>query len=164
MGGRHESTGRSRLRAPAGHRAIAALACPVVGYFVARLLLRFVPALPATVTYAVCLAVALVLGWRAWSARIDLGTKTLKLHNTLLTRTIERQDVKRVSDKGRIEWLAGERRAVRLPSEALHGPWWTLGTGRESYALNRERLASWQRTSPRIDIESLDAPPAEPAA
>jgi hypothetical protein len=145
------------LRAPAFHRAIAALACPVVGYFVARLLVRFVPALPSRVTYAVCLGVALLLAVRAWSARIDLGTKTLKLRNTLVTRTIERQDIKRVSDRGRIEWLAGQRRPVRLPSEALHGPWWTFGTGRHAYALNRERLASWQRTSPRVDAE---APPA----
>ena len=164
MGGRHESTARSRLRAPAVHRAIAALACPVVGYFVARLLLRFVPALPDVATYAGCLAVALVLAVRAWSARIDLGTKTLKMHNTLVTRTLERQDVKRVSDSGRIEWLAGERRAVRLPSEALHGPWWTFRTGRDRYALNRERLASWQRTSPRVDVEAVEAPPSEPAA
>jgi len=161
MGGRHESTGLSRLRAPAAHRLVAALACPVVGYFVARLLLRFVPALPDAPTYAACLAVALVLAVRAWTARVDLGTKTLKVHNTLVTRTLERQHVKRVADNGRIEWLAGERRAMRLPSEALHGPWWTLGTGRGRYAANRARLESWQRTSPRIDVE---APPAEPAA
>ncbi|MGW5238869.1 hypothetical protein ACWEOW_08050 [Monashia sp. NPDC004114] len=161
MSGRHESTGRSRLRAPALHRAIAALACPVVGYFVARLLLRYVHTLPVTPTYAVCLGVALVLAVRAWRARIDLGTKTLKVHNTLITRRLERQDVKRVSDTGRIEWLAGQRRPMRLPSEALHGPWWTFGTGRASYASNRARLASWQRTSPRVDVE---APPAEPAA
>jgi hypothetical protein len=133
----------------------------VVGYFVARLLIRFVPALPDRPTYAVCLGVALILAIRAWTARIDLGTKTLKVHNTLVTRRLERQDVKRVADSGRIEWLAGESRPMRLPSEALHGPWWTFGTGRASYASNRERLSSWQRTSPRVDVES---PPAEPAA
>ena len=104
MGGRQEGTGDSRLRAPAAHRAVAALACPVVGYFVARLLVRLVPSLPAPITYAVCLALAVALGWRAWSARIDLGTKSLRVHNTLVTTTVDRRDVRRVSSSGRLEW------------------------------------------------------------
>ncbi len=154
MGGRHEGTGGSRLRAPAAHRAVAALACPVIGYFVARLLVRLVPALPATITYAVCLALALALGWRAWSARIDLGTKSLRVHNTLITTTIDRRDVRRVSSSGRLEWRRGQGRPVRLPSEALRGPWWTLGTGRSAYAFNRQRLESWTRLSSRADLDS----------
>jgi len=154
MGGRHEGTGGSRLRAPAAHRVVAALACPVIGYFVARLLVRLVPALPATITYAVCLALALALGWRAWSARIDLGTKSLRVHNTLMTTTIDRRDVRRVSSSGRLEWRRGQGRPVRLPSEALRGAWWTLGTGRSAYAFNRQRLESWTRLSARLDLDS----------
>ncbi|MBC9821596.1 hypothetical protein [Terrabacter sp. MAHUQ-38] len=154
MRGTHEGTGRSRLRAPAGHRAVSALACPVIGYFVARLLVRLVPALPAGITYAVCLALALALGWRAWSARVDLGTSSLRVHNTLATTTIERRDVRRVSSSGRVEWRRGNGRPVRLPSEALRGGWWTLGTGKAAYAFNRERLESWTRLAPRHDLDS----------
>jgi hypothetical protein len=154
MGGRHEGTGGSRLRAPTGHRAVAALASPAIGYFVARLLVRLVPSLPATMTYAVCLALALALAWRAWSARIDLGTKRLRVHNTLMTTTIDRRDVRRVSSSGRLEWRHGAGRPVRLPSEALRGGWWTLGTGRSAYAFNRQRLESWIRLSSRVDLDS----------
>ena len=154
MGGRHEGTGVSRLRAPAAHRGLSALACPVVGYFVARLLVRLFPALPATATYAVCLALALALAWRAWSARIDLGTKSLRVHNTLMTTTIDRRDVRRVSPTGRLEWRRDGSRPTRLPSEALRGSWWTLGTGRRAYAFNRERLESWTRLSARLDLDS----------
>ncbi|GAA2488777.1 hypothetical protein [Terrabacter carboxydivorans] len=153
MRGRHESTGGSRLSAPATHRAVAALTCPVAGYFVARLLVRLVPSLPTAWTYAVCLAVALTLGWRAWSARIDLGTRSLRVHNTLATTTVDRRDVRRVSASGRLEWRRGGGRPVRLPSEALRGAWWTLGTGRTAYALNRERLESWARLTARLDLD-----------
>jgi hypothetical protein len=154
MGGRHEGTGGTRLRAPVAHRAVAALACPVIGYFVARLLVRLLPSLPATMTYAVCVALALTLGWRAWAARIDLGTRRLRVHNTLMTTTIDRRDVRRVSSSGRLEWRRGEDRPVRLPSEALRGAWWTLGTGRSAYAFNRQRLESWTRLSSRLDLDS----------
>lgn len=154
MGGRHEGTGGSRLRAPAAHRAVSALACPVIGYFVARLLVRLVPALPELPTYAVCLLLALVLAWRAWTARIDLGTKSLRVHNTLVTTTIDRRDVRRVSSGGRLEWRRDSGRPVRLPSEALRGAWWTLGTGRSAYSFNRERLESWTRRSGGHDLDS----------
>ncbi len=154
MGGSQESTGDSRLRAPAAHRAVSALACPVVGYFVARLLVRLVPALPSAITYAVCLAVAVALGWRAWSARIELGTKSLRVHNTLATTTLDRREVRRVSSGGRLEWDRPGSRPVRLPSEALRGAWWTFGTGRTAYALNRERLESWTRLTARLDLDS----------
>ena len=154
MGGRHEGTGGSRLRAPAAHRAVAGLTCPLVGYFVARLLVRLVPSLPPAMTYAVCLGVALALGWRAWSARIELGTRSLRVHNTLATTTVDRRDVLRVSSSGRLEWRRGSGRPVRLPSEALRGAWWTLGTGRSTYALNRERLESWARLTARLDLDT----------
>jgi hypothetical protein len=155
MGGSHEGTGGSRLRAPAAHRAVAGLTCPLVGYFVARLLVRLVPSLPAAITYAVCLAVALALGWRAWSARIELGTRSLRVHNTLATTTVDRRDVRRVSSSGRLEWRRSTSgRPVRLPSEALRGAWWTLGTGRSAYALNRERLESWARQTARLDLDT----------
>ncbi|GAA2745652.1 hypothetical protein GCM10009868_27930 [Terrabacter aerolatus] len=153
MRGRHESTGGSRLTAPAAHRAVAGLTCPVVGFFVARLLEHLVPSLPTVLTYAVCLAVALTLGWRAWSARIDLGARSLRVHNTLATTTVDRRDVRRVSSSGRLEWRRGGDRPVRLPSEALRGAWWTLGTGRTAYALNRERLESWARLTARLDLD-----------
>jgi hypothetical protein len=154
MGGRHEGTGDSRLRAPAGHRALSALASPVIGYFVARLLVRVLPALPATPTYAVCLALAVALGWRAWSARIELGTTSLRVHNTLVTTTIDRRHVHRVSTSGRVEWRSDDGRPVRLPAEALRGAWWTFGTGRTAYTFNRDRLESWARLSPRFDLDS----------
>jgi hypothetical protein len=155
MGGSHEGTGGSRLRAPAAHRAVAGLTCPLVGYFVARLLVRLVPSLPAAIPYAVCLAVALALGWRAWSARIELGTRSLRVHNTLATTTVDRRDVRRVSSSGRLEWRRSTSgRPVRLPSEALRGAWWPLGTGRSAYALNRERLESWARQTARLDLDT----------
>jgi len=154
MGGSQESTGESRLRAPAVHRAVSALACPVVGYFVARLLVRLAPSLPPAITYAVCLAVAVALGWRAWSARIELGTKSLRVHNTLATTTVDRREVRRVSSAGRLEWNRPGSRPVRLPSEALRGAWWTFGTGRTAYALNRERLESWARLTSRLDRDA----------
>lgn len=145
MGDAHVGTGGSRLRAPAAHRAVSALASPVIGYFVARLVLHFLGGVPSAAVYAVCVALALALGWRAWSARIELGTTSLRVHNTLASTTVERRDVRRVSSGGRLEWNRGGRRPVRLPSEALRGAWWTLGTGRAAYALNRQRLESWAR-------------------
>ena len=153
MGDAHLATGGNRLRGPALHRALSALACPVIGYFVGRLVLRLLPGLPATVVYAVCLGLALVLAWRAWSARIDLGTDSLRVHNTLATTSVQRSAVRRVSSGGRLEWSHGEGRRVRLPSEALRGAWWTLGSGRAAYVLNRERLESWARLSP-LDVDS----------
>ena len=154
MRGTHEGTGRSCLRAPAGHRAVSALACPVIGYFVARLAVRLAPSTPTAVTYAVCLALAVALGWRAWSARVDLGTSSLRVHNTLATTRLARRDVRRVSASGRIEWRRDDGRPVRLPSEALRGAWWTFGTGRAAYAFNRERLKSWTRLGSRLDVDS----------
>ncbi|GAA5024223.1 hypothetical protein GCM10023258_16120 [Terrabacter aeriphilus] len=157
-GGTHEGDGRGTLRAPTVHRALAALACPVLGYFVARLLVRFVPALPAAVPYAVCLAAALLLGWRAWSARVVLGEADLRVHNTLATTTIERPAVRRVSSTGRVEWLRGDRRPVRVPSEALSAPWWTFGASGSAYAHNRERVESWtRRSTPRRPAEPTEA-------
>jgi hypothetical protein len=157
MAGRHESGADDTLRAPAAHRAIAALANPVVAYLVGRLVLRLVPALPALPTYAVCLLVGVAVGWRAWTARIDLGTRSMLVHNTLATTRVERRNVKRIAESGRVEWRPGTERAMRLPAEALHGPWWTLGTGRTAYALNREKARSWLRTMPD------DLAPAEAA-
>jgi len=154
MGGAHQGTGGARLRAPAAHRAVSALACPVIGYFVAQLLLHFFPAVPSMAAYALCVALTVALGWRAWSARIDLGTSSLRVHNTLASTTVDRRDVRRVSAGGRVEWGRGDDRPVRLPSEALRGPWWTLGTGRAAYALNRERVESWARLASRLDIDS----------
>ncbi|MFD1052976.1 hypothetical protein [Terrabacter terrigena] len=152
MGDARVGTGGSRLRAPAAHRALSALACPVIGYFVARLVLHYLPRGPVTAVYAVCLTLAVALGWRAWSARIELGAQSLRVHNTLASTTVERSHVRRVSSGGRLEWTPGDGRPVRLPSEALRGAWWTLGTGRAAYALNRERLESWARLS-RADLD-----------
>ena len=156
MAGRHEGGAVDTLRAPTAHRAVAALANPVVAYFVARLLVRLVPALPTLLTYAVCVVVGAVVGWRAWTARVDLGTGSMLVHNTLATTRVERRGVKRIAESGRVEWRPGTERAMRLPAEALHGPWWTLGTSRTAYALNRERARSWLRTMPP------DVPPDTP--
>ncbi|MFM6850039.1 MAG: hypothetical protein ACKOVB_13160 [Terrabacter sp.] len=153
MGDAHLATGGSLLRAPAAHRAVSALACPVIGFFVGRLVLRLLPGIPATIVYAVCVGLALVLAWRAWSARIDLGTDSLRVHNTLATTSVERSAVRRVSAGGRLEWGRGEGHRVRLPSEALRGAWWTLGSGRAAYLLNRERVESWARLAP-VDLDS----------
>jgi hypothetical protein len=149
------STGGTTLRAPAGHRAAAAIASPFIGYFVARLVLRLLPGSPTAAVYAVCPAVAVGLGWRAWSARVELGHSSLRVHNTLASTTIARRDVRRVSSGGRLEWARGDGRPVRLPCEALRGAWWTLGTGRAAYAFNRDRLESWARLSqPHLDSEA----------
>ena len=157
MGGRHEGGVDDTLRAPAAHRAAAAAADPVIAYLVARLLLRLFPSLPTWPTYAVCLVIGLVLAWRAWTARIDLGTRAMHVHNTLATTRVDRRGVKRIAESGRVEWRPdAERRAMRLPAEALHGPWWTLRTGRTAYALNRERARGWLRTMPH-DVADDDA-------
>lgn len=131
-----------RLRAPAAHRAVAAVASPVIGYFVARLVLRLV-SLPETITYAVCLALGAWLGWRAWSARLDLDQHRARVHNALATKTVHRHDIRRVDDRGRIVWHSGAPRPVRLPAEALHRPWWALGLGEARYASNREQVRHW---------------------
>ncbi len=131
-----------RLRAPAAHRAVAAAASPVLGYFVARLALRLTT-LPEIVTYAVCVALGVWLGWRAWSARVVLGEHTAQVHNALLSKTIHRHDIRRVDDRGRIEWHSGAPRPVRLPAEALRRPWWTLGLGEARYADNRDEVRRW---------------------
>jgi hypothetical protein len=155
MAGRHEGGADDTLRAPAVHRAVAAVTNPVVAYLVARLVLRIVPALPTLLTYAVCILLGVAVGWRAWTARIHLGTRTMLVHNTLATTRVERRNVKRIAESGRVEWRPGTERAMRLPAEALRGPWWTLGTGRTAYALNREQARSWLRTMPR-DVASGD--------
>jgi hypothetical protein len=131
-----------RLRAPAAHRAVAAVASPVIGYFVARLLLRFTP-LPDPVAYAVCLALGVWLGWRAWSARIVLDGHRARVHNALVNKSVHRHDIRRVDDRGRIEWHSGAPRPVRLPVEALRRPWWTLGHGEAQYARNRDAVRDW---------------------
>lgn len=133
----------SALRAPAAHRVIAAVSSPVLAFFVARLVLRYT-ALPATPTYAVCLLVGLVLAWRAWSARVELTPDAVRLVNTLATTSVPRADVRRVSDRGRVEsGAAGSRRTTQLPAEALHQPWWVFGQGRETYGSHREQVRAW---------------------
>ncbi|ADU48898.1 hypothetical protein Intca_2391 [Intrasporangium calvum DSM 43043] len=136
------------LRAPSPHRAVAALASPVIGYFVARLLLELF-VLPELPVYVACLAVAVVLGYRAWTARIDLRDDSLRVHNTLVSTTVAREHVRRVAENGRIEWQAGRSRATRSPAETLRAPWWTVRTGASTYARNREELRSWVRTASR---------------
>ncbi|EWT02256.1 hypothetical protein N865_06600 [Intrasporangium oryzae NRRL B-24470] len=134
------------VRAPSAHRAIAAIANPVLGYFVARLLLRLTT-LPATITYAVCLGVALVLAFRAWSARVELVADRLRVRNTIASTRVPVTSVRRVADSGRVEWLTPQRRKMRLPAESLHAPWWTFGIGSGHYAFNRETVRSWLRAA-----------------
>jgi hypothetical protein len=134
------------VRAPAAHRAAAAVASPVVGYFVARLLVHTTP-LPRAVAYGACLALALYVAHRAWRARIELSPERAHVHNTLATTRVHRHDIRRIRDDGRIEWHAGATRATRLPSEALRCPWWTFGQGASAYLLNREQLRSWHRVA-----------------
>ncbi|GAA6524666.1 hypothetical protein [Intrasporangium sp. DVR] len=144
------------LRAPAVHRAVAALASPVIGYFVARLLLELLT-LPERPVYAVCLVVAVLLGYRAWAARIELEDESMRIHNTLVSSTIGRSDVRRVPESGRIEWHHGRTRPTRSPAESLRAPWWTLGTASRTYARNREELRSWVRTAPRAQPDDQAA-------
>ncbi len=150
MGRRHEDTGGSTLRAPTAHRAVTALACPVIAYFVARLLVRFVPAVPEVAAYVVCLALGVLLAVRAWRARVELGPDALRVHNMLSSTTVERRVVRRVSSAGRVEFRRGSERLTRLPCEALQGPWWSFGSGGRRYVANRERLSSWTRTTSRV--------------
>lgn len=131
-----------RLRAPAALRAVTALANPVIGYFVARLLLRFT-AVPDAIAYAACVATGLWLAWRAWSVRVVLDDQAAHVHNAIATKTVHRHDIRRVDDRGRIHWHSGAPRTVRLPAEALRRPWWTLGLGERRYAANRERVRQW---------------------
>ena len=129
--------GPRTLRAPAGHRVVAALASPVVGYFVARLVLELA-SLPEVPVYAVCLTVAAALAYRAWTARIDLrDNDAMRVHNTLVSQSISRHDVHRVTDRGRIEWRRGRDRPMRSLSETLRSPWWAFGTAATTYARNR---------------------------
>ena len=155
MGGRHEDTGSATLRAPTAHRLVSALASPVVGYLIARLLVRYVAPLPDVPTYAAVLTVALIVAVRAWRSRIELGMRSVRVRNTLATTTIDRRNVRHVTANGRLEWRRRDGRALRLPSEALAAPWWTLGTGRRRYAANRERLARWARaaSAPRPSVD-----------
>jgi hypothetical protein len=149
--------GPRTLRAPAGHRVVAALASPVVGYFVARLVLELVN-LPEGVVYAVCLTVAAVLGYRAWTARIDLrNNEAMRVHNTLVSQSISRDNVHRITERGRIEWRRRGDRPTRSLSETLRPPWWAFGTAATTYARNREELRSWVRTAGR-------RPDGQPAA
>ncbi len=145
------------LRAPAGHRVIAALASPLVGYLIARLILELVT-LPELPVYGACLTVAAVLGVRAWAARIDLSRNdALRVYNTLVSQSISRSSVHRVTDNGRIEWRRGGDRPTRSLSETLRPPWWAFGTAATTYARNREELRSWVRTAGR-------RPDGQPAA
>lgn len=136
------------LRAPAAHRAVAAVLSPVIGYFVARLLLRLTD-LPAAAVYGVCLVVAAFLGYRAWAARLELHDDTLRVHNTLLSQSVARADIRRVNEAGAIEWHASTGRSTRAPAEVLHRPWWTLGSGEATYRTNREEVRSWLRAARR---------------
>lgn len=136
------------LRAPIPHRATAAVACPVVAYFVARLLLRLT-GLPTGATVAVCLVVGVLIGYRAWSTRLELATDAVRVHNSLASSTLRRDTVRRVSDRGRIEARGAESpRATQLPADTLHQPWWAFGTGNATYAVNREQVRGWIRTGP----------------
>ncbi|MDN5768653.1 MAG: hypothetical protein L0H96_08810 [Humibacillus sp.] len=146
------------LRAPFAHRATGAVACLVVAYFVARLLLRLT-GLPSGLTYAVCLALGVLIGYRAWSNRLELGPDAIRVHNSLVSSTVSRETVRRVTDRGRIESReAGSRRTTHLPADALHQPWWAFGAGNATYALNREHVRSWVRVGPvrAEDGDSVD--------
>ncbi len=142
------SLAEQTVRAPAAHRAIAAAASPVIGYFVARLILHWT-SLSAPIVYAVCLAIAFVLAWRAWSARVVLDEQDLTVVNTLASMSCAHSQVRRITDAGRIETRSGEGgRGARIPAEALRQPWWTFGAGRRAYDLNREQIRSWLRVPP----------------
>ncbi len=132
------------VRAPAAHRAAAAVASPVIGYFVARLVLHATP-IPPSIVYGVCLATALYLAYRAWHARIELRPESARVHNTIASTQMHRHDIRRIRDDGRTEWHAGPTRSTRLPSESLRCPWWAFGQGAAAYGLNREHLRSWHR-------------------
>lgn len=152
------------VRAPGVHRAIAALANPVLGFFVAQLLVR-VTSLPATITYAVCVGAGLVLGFRAWYSRVVLVGDRLRVHNTLASTKVPVAAVRRIADTGRIEWTTRDRRRLRLPSESLRAPWWAFGSGGRHYALNREKVRSWIRTATReTTAEPGPVTEADPAA
>ncbi len=136
------------LRAPVLHRVVAAAVCPVVAYFVARLLLRLT-GLPSGATYAVCLAVGVFIGYRAVATRVELAPDAIRVHNSLASSTISRATVRRVSDRGRIESRdARSPRTTHVPADALHQPWWSFGTGNATYAVNREQVRSWIRVGP----------------
>ncbi|WP_347353612.1 hypothetical protein [Intrasporangium sp.] len=134
------------VRAPAAHRAVAAATNIVVGYFVARLVLRLTPLSPE-VTYGGCLALATLLAFRAWQSRIELTSAAAKVHNLLASTTVRRADLHRVREDGRIEWHAGAARPARLSAEALRCPWWAFGHVTHDYALNRERVRRWHRVA-----------------
>lgn len=153
------SVAEQTLRAPAAHRAAAGLASPVIGYFVARLVLHWT-SFPAPITYAVCLAISLALAWRAWSARVVVGEDDLTIVNTLASTSIARAQIRHITGAGRIESRSDDGRpASRLPAEALRHPWWTLRTGRRQYTLNREQLRSWLRVPPaRRSIVGRETP------
>lgn len=146
------------LRAPVLHRVVAATACPVVAYFVARLLLRLT-GLPSGVTYAVCLALGVLVGYRALATRVELVPDAIRVHNSLASSTISRATVRRVTDSGRIECRDSRSpRTSHLPADALHQPWWAVGSGSATYAVNREQVRSWIRVLPARpeDGDSLD--------
>ena len=77
------------------------------------------------------------------------------MHNLLASTTVPAGAVRRVSELGRVEWRRGDHRALRLPSEALRGPWWTFGSGADTYALNREQVRNWLRAG-RADGDGTD--------
>ena len=99
-----------------------------------------------------CLAVAVALGWRAWSARIELGTKSLRVHNTLATTTVDRREVRRVSSAAASSGAAGVTSGAAAVGGAARGVV-DLRDGRTAYALNRERLESWTRLTARLDLD-----------
>lgn len=154
------------VKAPLVHRIVTALVWPVAAYFVARLVIRVTP-VPDLVAYAVCVGAGVVLGYRAFVSRVELQGDAIVVHNTLATATVERRDIKRINETGRIEWHRDSPRAIRLPAEALHNPRWTLGTGAATYEGNRERVRDWLRSARRRAGEQesyTDVLPAVPPA
>jgi hypothetical protein len=118
--------------------------------------------------YGVCLTVAALLGYRAWTARVELTDDALQVHNTLLSQTVARADIRRVNETGAIEWHESTGRSTRAPVEVLHRPWWTFGVGEATYLANREEVRSWLRTARRrageqesyTDVIPIVPPPA----
>ncbi len=145
-------TAPTALRPPAAHRIVTALMAPVLGFLVARLLLRLVGGMPSWLAYGVCALLAVVVAYRAWTTRIELRGDTVAVVNTLLTTRVPLAEVTRVNDRGRIEVTAASSpRATHLPAEALHQPWWAFGHGAEVYTLNREQVRGWRRRATDAD-------------
>lgn len=135
------------VQGPAGHRAVAALASLVVAYLIARLAIRL--GVPETTAYAVCLVAGLVVAYRSWRVRVELQDERLRVHNTLASSTVPRADIRRVNERGAIEWHASTGRSTRAPVEALHRPTWSFGSGEATYLANRETVRTWLRAARR---------------